>query len=165
LDIREHPIAVLSASAINILKGENVTFNASTSRGKELVYYFDFGDGVIIDWGYDAVKTHKYTEEGGYIAKVKVKDVYGEESLWDNIEISASSSKSDGKDDASNFDGEDNTFYFNGDNSIPKFHFYYFDGEDITPNFDGEDSTPCFELILVLSAAIMILFWKRKKIK
>jgi len=104
MDVREHTFSILSASTTNIMKGENVTFNASASKGKELVYYFDFGDGAIIDWGYDVVKTHKYTEEGTYIAKVKVKDVYGEESFWDSIEITVSSSKSDGKDSTPGFE-------------------------------------------------------------
>jgi len=104
MDVREHPIAVLSASSTNIMKGESVTFNASTSTGKELVYYFDFGDGTTSDWGYDAVKTHKYSEEGTYIAKVKVKDTYDEESLWDSIEITVDNSKSDEGDSTPGFE-------------------------------------------------------------
>ena len=95
IDVRARPIAVLSASTTNIIIGESITFNASMSTGEELLFYFDFGDGTTVDWGYDAVKTHKYSEEGTYSAQVKVKDVYGKESLWGNIEIAVRSSKSD----------------------------------------------------------------------
>jgi hypothetical protein len=93
--LNQKTIAILFASATNVTKGKSITFNASASVGKELVYSFDFGDGATSDWGYDAVKTHKYSEEGTYTAKVKVRDMYGEESLWFSIEITVGNPKSD----------------------------------------------------------------------
>jgi len=95
IDVRVRPIAVLSASTTNIIIGESVTFNASMSTGQELLFYFDFGDGTTVDWGYDAVKMHRYSEKGTYTAQVKIKDVYSKESLSESIEIAVSSSKSD----------------------------------------------------------------------
>jgi len=93
--LNQETIAVLFASSTNITKGKSVTFNASMSVGKELVYSFDFGDGTTSDWGHDAIKMHKYPEEGTYAAKVKVRDMYGEESLWYSIEITVGNPKSD----------------------------------------------------------------------
>ncbi|MGC9308433.1 MAG: PKD domain-containing protein [Thermoplasmatota archaeon] len=87
IDVRVHPTATLTASETNINEGETITFDASASIGKNLVYYFDFGDNVTIDWGTTAVRNHTYSTEGIYIAKVKIKDAYDEESLWSSIEI------------------------------------------------------------------------------
>jgi hypothetical protein len=87
IDLRVHPIAFLSTSKTNIKEEGTITFNASKSIGKDLVYYFDFGGNTTIDWGYDAVRTHKYSKKGTYIAKLKVRDAYGEESIWDSTEI------------------------------------------------------------------------------
>jgi PKD repeat protein len=104
IDVRVRPIAVLSTSTTNIIIGESITFNASMSIGQELLFYFDFGDGTTVDWGYDAVKTHKYSKEGIYSAQVKVKDVYSKESLSEGIEIAVSSSKSDEDSGTSGFE-------------------------------------------------------------
>jgi len=79
--------AILSASKINITLGETIEFNAYAPKGGDLVYYFDFGDNTPIDMGYDAVRNYTYSKKGIYIVKLKVKDAYGEESLWDSIEI------------------------------------------------------------------------------
>ena len=95
IDVRVRPIAVLSTTTTNIIIGESITFNASMSIGQELLFYFDFGDGITVDWGYDAVKTHKYSKEGIYSAQVKIKDVYSKENLSESIEIAVRSLKSD----------------------------------------------------------------------
>ncbi len=95
IDIRVHPIATLTTSDTNINEGETITFDASTSIGKNLVYYFDFGDNITIDWGTTAVRNHTYPTEGIYIAKVKIKDAYNEESLWNSIEITVEEQEDD----------------------------------------------------------------------
>ncbi len=95
IDVRVHPAATLTASETNVNEGETVTFDASASIGKNLVYYFDFGDNVTIDWGTTAVRNHTYATEGIYIAKVKIKDAYDEESLWSSIEITVGEQKED----------------------------------------------------------------------
>jgi hypothetical protein len=94
VDVMVHPVCIVSVSSTEVNAGENIIFNASLSVGKDLIYYFDFGDGVIIDWGYDAVRTHKFSSEGIYIVKVKVKDTFDEESLWNSIEITVTKFKS-----------------------------------------------------------------------
>lgn len=94
IDVRVHPEAVLSASSTNIIKGDSVSFDASGSVGDDLVFYFDFGDGAIINWQSDAVKSHLFSEVGTYIVQLKVRDSYGEESSLDSVEIIVDSSKS-----------------------------------------------------------------------
>ena len=81
------PIANIFINQVNITKGQIVTFNASKSTGKGLVYYFDFGDGTFINWEVNPVTTHKYSNEGTYIVRLKVRDESGEESLWDTAKI------------------------------------------------------------------------------
>lgn len=95
IDVRAPPIAVLSASTTNTIIGESIIFNASMSTGNELLFYFDFGDGTNVDWGYDSITTHAYEEEGTYTAQVKVKDLNDKESFWGIIKITVRSSLSD----------------------------------------------------------------------
>lgn len=87
MNVRVHPEAVLTASSKEIEKDESVTFNASGSIGQYLVYYFDFGDGTIIEWQNEPSKTHVYSSAGTFVTKVKVRDSYGEESLYETVEI------------------------------------------------------------------------------
>ena len=118
IDVRVHPAATLTVSETSINEGETITFDASTSIGKNLVYYFDFGDNITIDWGTNAIRNHTYPTEGIYIAKVKIKDAYNEESLWSSIEITVN---------------------------------------------EQEEGTPGFEVILLLTAALLALIAIRRK--
>ncbi|MCK4614565.1 MAG: right-handed parallel beta-helix repeat-containing protein, partial [Thermoplasmata archaeon] len=83
--------------------GSSCTFRANTTDpdGDEIYYLFDWGDGTNSTWlgpfesGKMAEAPHTWNETGTYTIKVKVKDTYGAESDWAEMEVSISKAKSD----------------------------------------------------------------------
>jgi len=69
------------------------TFSATDPDEDDLYYYIDWGDDTFEEWigpyvsGEDVVVEHTWEEEGNYIIKAKVKDVFDEESDWATLEV------------------------------------------------------------------------------
>ena len=82
LDVRDPPRAEYWASSPIILEGDTVTFNGSRSIGKDLDYFFDFGDGTNTDWITNSIVNHAFNDQGLFAIKLKVRDSYDTVSLW-----------------------------------------------------------------------------------
>ena len=69
-------------------------------EGDDLFYYIDWGDGSVEDWfgqyesGEEVKVSHRWDEEGTYAVRVKAKDIYGVESDWKTMKVTAPRSKS-----------------------------------------------------------------------
>jgi len=65
----------------------------------DVYYKVDWGDGTISDWlgpftsGETTTATHSWNEEGSYIAKVKAKDVKGDETEWNWLRVTMPKAK------------------------------------------------------------------------
>jgi hypothetical protein len=76
------------------------TIMASDPDGNDVYYCIDWGDGTPVETigpypsGFDTTATHKWSEKGDYLIKVKAKDIYNAESNWVNFDISIPRSKS-----------------------------------------------------------------------
>ena len=67
-------------------KSETITFNASSSKGDIVSYYWNFTGGNNWDAEGVEVVTHGYSEAGHYIVKLKVVDV-NEDHDYDTIDV------------------------------------------------------------------------------
>ena len=68
------PVAIINASARDVAKGEEITFNGSSSYdpdGDELTYEWDLGDGEVAA---GPVVTHAYLQCGNYTVVLTVSD-------------------------------------------------------------------------------------------
>ncbi len=78
--------AVKPTAVFNVTTGTKVstpyTFDASQSYDGSGIeaYYFDFGDGKNSGWVTTPVVSHNYSSAGDYKAKMKVRDISGQES-------------------------------------------------------------------------------------
>jgi hypothetical protein len=83
---------ILSVTKTSLLKNElgNMFANGAVSnQNSQLVYQFDFGDGILSSWNSSA-GSHAYANAGNFIAKVKARSQKNSliESPWSNtIEI------------------------------------------------------------------------------
>ncbi|MEM2899524.1 MAG: PKD domain-containing protein [Thermoplasmata archaeon] len=72
------PIAILNVPGGSFLTYENITFTASLSYdpdGLEILYKYDFGDGIETDWISQSSVTHAYTDgTKTYFVKLSVRD-------------------------------------------------------------------------------------------
>ncbi len=77
-------------------KVSRVTYYNFTSIDPEddgIYYYIDWGDSTNSSWigpylsGDEIVKSHTWSTKGTYTVKAKVKDIYGNESNWAQLEI------------------------------------------------------------------------------
>ena len=77
--IRQRPVAALSANEITLGINETVTYSAiySTSDGRIDSYFFDFGDGTNSSWTTLPEVLHQYGSAGTYYANLTVMDDYG----------------------------------------------------------------------------------------
>ncbi|NOX71909.1 MAG: PKD domain-containing protein [Candidatus Micrarchaeota archaeon] len=86
--IDSKPVAVLNADNNDICIGDYVRFDGSDSYdsdGNILQYHYDFGDGTTSPWISESARAyHKYTREGIFYARLKVKDDRYQESDWSN---------------------------------------------------------------------------------
>jgi hypothetical protein len=63
------------------------------SDGDNLYYIWDWGDGNITDWfgpfssGERVHASHVWSQKGAYEIRVKLKDVYGQESDWSDPHV------------------------------------------------------------------------------
>ena len=79
------PIANFSANRTQIIEGENITFNASTSfdpDDMDLNYTWDFGEGNIC-YGRNVI--YDFLEKGTYIVELRVTDDDGESDTYEII--------------------------------------------------------------------------------
>jgi outer membrane protein assembly factor BamB len=69
------------------------TFLANDSDGYELWYFIDWGDDTDTGWigpyssGEEIKLKYKWSEEGNYMIKAKVRDIYNYESNWGTLEV------------------------------------------------------------------------------
>lgn len=85
--IDQIPRAKIDSNISEIFVNETVVFDANDSYDKDedgsiVEYFFDFGDGENSSWTNKPYVIHKYTKNGTFEAKVKVKDNVGAESEW-----------------------------------------------------------------------------------
>jgi hypothetical protein len=65
----------------------------SDTNGDDVYYYVDWGDNTTSGWigpytsGVQVTTTHSWSQQGTYTAKVKAKDILGDESNWGSIDI------------------------------------------------------------------------------
>jgi C1A family cysteine protease len=70
------------------------TFVATDPDGNDVYYYIEWGDDNVDEWigpyasGEKVFIKHRWSEEGAYTIKAKSKDVFGEESDWEHLEVS-----------------------------------------------------------------------------
>ena len=75
------------------------TFNATDPNGNYIWYSIDWGDGVTEEWigprdsGWEITMSHTWYSEGTYTIRVKVKDVFDEESDYAILEVSMPKNK------------------------------------------------------------------------
>lgn len=75
------------------------TFRSIDPTEDKLFYYIDWGDGNIEEWigpyssGEEVVVSHKWSQDGTWIIKVKAKDTDGLESDWATLEVSMPKNK------------------------------------------------------------------------
>ncbi len=75
------------------------TFEATDPNGNDVWYYIDWGDGWIDEWlgpldsGREITLNHTWYSEDKYQIKVKVKDVFDEESDWATFEVTMPKNK------------------------------------------------------------------------
>ena len=75
------------------------TFTSSDLENDDLYYLICWGDEDIENWigpyhsGEDLELSHTWSERGSYTIKVKVKDIFDEESKWTNLSIAMTKSK------------------------------------------------------------------------
>ena len=68
-------------------------FRAVDPDNNPISYYIEWGDGMMEDWCREYASnekhyvTHKYTVEGNFTIKAKVRDVLGEESGWGTFNV------------------------------------------------------------------------------
>jgi len=68
-------------------------FTATDPDGDDIEYYINWGDGNTIDWtgpycsGDTATYKHIWDKKGTYIIKAKARDVYNQESDWEQFTI------------------------------------------------------------------------------
>ena len=69
------------------------TFVATDPNGDDLYYYIEWGDDSFEDWigpyesGEEVLVDHTWAEQGSYIIKAKVKDIYDAESDYTTLEV------------------------------------------------------------------------------
>ena len=69
------------------------TFTATDPDGDDIEYYIDWDDGYLDEWigpyksGEEIKKIHIWEQQGTYIVKAKVRDIYGEESNWGAFQV------------------------------------------------------------------------------
>jgi hypothetical protein len=74
-------------------------FNATDPDSDNLEYYIKWGDGDIEDWigpypsGEEINLSHSWEKGGKYIISAKVRDIFGEESNWETLEVTIPRSK------------------------------------------------------------------------
>jgi len=77
--------AVISVDKNAVYTNETITFDASLSKGNIEKYYWNFTGGN--NWDAEGAEvTHRYSESGHYIVKLKVVDV-NEEHDYDTVDI------------------------------------------------------------------------------
>ncbi len=88
IDYSNHPpTAVLWTDKITVALGQEVAFVGFDSSdsldpmGRVDQYFFDFGDGHNTGWTTLSILFHNYTTTGNYVARLRVKDDFGEESI------------------------------------------------------------------------------------
>ncbi|RJS78472.1 PKD domain-containing protein [Candidatus Bathyarchaeota archaeon] len=76
------PTAVLWTDLVLAAPNQTITFVGTDSYddGQVNQYFFDFGDGNVTGWITLSLFMHKYNNTGTYIATLKVKDDFGNES-------------------------------------------------------------------------------------
>jgi PKD repeat protein len=85
--INSLPVAILKVSPNQTLTYNDILFDANDSYNEiSLVgiqsYFYDFGDGTILGWVTNTTVYHNYSDDGVYLAKVKVRDISFAESNW-----------------------------------------------------------------------------------
>jgi len=69
------------------------TFRSTDQNDDDLFYYIDWDDENIEEWigpfssGEEIVIDHIWDEEGTYMIRAKAKDIYGDESNWEFLEV------------------------------------------------------------------------------
>ena len=66
--------------------------SARDSDGDNITYTIDWGDGIIEEYGpyisgEQVFVNHSWEESGDYLVKVKVNDIYGQESAWTSFPL------------------------------------------------------------------------------
>ncbi len=81
----QKPVAILSASKTVVEPQEWFEFDGSASYdpdGSVVSYWYDFGDGFDSGWTSQSTYDYRYSDEGHYYAKLKVKDDDDAVSGW-----------------------------------------------------------------------------------
>jgi outer membrane protein assembly factor BamB len=72
----------------------NYTFSTIDPDGHEVYYFIDWNDSTYEEWigpyfsGLDVIIGHNWTEQGTYLIKTKVMDIYGADSDWSTFQVS-----------------------------------------------------------------------------
>ncbi|WP_455392340.1 PKD domain-containing protein [[Eubacterium] cellulosolvens] len=81
------PVAILELEPNRTFTFENILFNASRSYNEVVevgieFYFYEFGDGTNSGWVPNNRFYHNYSDNGTYIARLKVRDSTFQESAW-----------------------------------------------------------------------------------
>lgn len=77
----------------NAGKSYTYYFSSIDPDGNNVYYYIDWDDGSNTDWygpytsGTEKSLTHSWSSDGTYNIKIKAKDIMGEESEWNYLEV------------------------------------------------------------------------------
>ena len=90
------PVPNLESETDRPYQGQTVEFEASVSGGEgEVVsYLYDFGDGNTSNWVSKSTVEYRFTENGDFVARVKIRTAEGYESAWsDGFEVEVKEDK------------------------------------------------------------------------